>query len=104
MLPLVIVLSPLIAVLAFTLIGTRNCPSSCPECDSPISRFQSPFTKTERQWMKGGYRCANCDCQMDLNGKVVASEATASPRFAATLLLCPIAAIVFIMVFLPIIF
>ena len=101
MLTLVIALLPLIAVLAFALIGTRNCPSSCPECDSEISRFQSPFTKTERQWMKGGYRCANCDCQMDLGGKVITSEATASPQFAATLLLCTAAAIILILVYLP---
>ena len=48
----------------------------CPNCGSPLSGIQSPFTKTWRQWVEGGYLCQNCGCQTNLAGEKVAP----SPR------------------------
>jgi hypothetical protein len=39
---------------------------SCPECGEPLSPFQSPFRKTKRQWIEGGYVCVKCGCESDL--------------------------------------
>ena len=88
MLMLTVLLSPLVVVLAFALLAALNCPPNCPECGTAISCVQTPMTKTKRQWMQGGYRCSNCDCQMDLRGNIVPRESTASARFVAGIALC----------------
>ena len=104
MLVLITVLSPLIAVIVFTLVATRNCPASCPDCNSSISRFQSPITKTKRQWIHGGFRCTNCDCQLDIRGNIVESEQTAPASFVAWIGLITLAAIVALAWLLPVSF
>ena len=45
----------------------------CPDCGKPLSFFQSPFTKTWRQWVEGGYLCQNCGCETDMAGRKVAA-------------------------------
>ena len=47
-------------------------PRSCPACGESLSAFQSPFTKTKRQWWEGGYLCQTCGCESDLAGRRVA--------------------------------
>jgi hypothetical protein len=50
--------------------GMRRC-KVCPDCDKPLPRIQSPFTKTWRQWVEGGYVCQNCGCEADIAGRKV---------------------------------
>lgn len=58
---------------AFYAMGPRK---SCPVCEKPLPRLQSPFAKTKRQWLEGGYRCQQCGCETDLAGmKAVAGSA-----------------------------
>lgn len=75
------VAAPLIFALLFILVQTRHMPERCPECEFPLSRFQSPFTKTKRQWRHGGFQCTRCACELDLNG-VVVGRADASQRLS----------------------
>ena len=70
----VIVFVPFLMLIVWIFIATRNCPASCPECQYPMSRFQSPFTKTRRQWLNGGFQCARCHCEIDLSGRVLERE------------------------------
>jgi hypothetical protein len=44
---------------------------NCPDCGQPLSPTGSPFTKTRRQWIEGGYLCRNCGCEVDNAGKKV---------------------------------
>ena len=48
---------------------------NCPECGEPLANFQSPFTKTRRQWLNGGYRCTNCNSEVDRSGVLVERNA-----------------------------
>ena len=43
----------------------------CPHCAEPLPSLQSPFTKTTRQWVEGGYTCRNCGCEADNKGNLV---------------------------------
>ena len=52
-----------------------------PNCETPLSRIQSPFTKTRRQWWEGGYVCQSCGCESDRAGNRV-SAGTAPQRRA----------------------
>lgn len=74
-------LNVLIPVLTFVpfflyhiLYGLRQ--KSCPDCGATLSGFQSPFRKSRRQWLEGGYRCHHCGCETDLAGKKVAETVT----------------------------
>ena len=55
------------------LLPRRNCP----DCHEPLPAIQSPFTKTKRQWVEGGFVCLNCGCEADLSGRKVAGGTTA---------------------------
>lgn len=56
---------PVLAFVPFFLLlivhGARQRP--CPACGAPLSGFQSPLTKTRRQWVEGGYLCRRCGCE-----------------------------------------
>lgn len=67
-LPAIIAFTPFFAMLIF--LAMRR-PKHCPDCGEPLPAFQSPFTKTMRQWIEGGYVCQNCGCEADLAGKRV---------------------------------
>lgn len=43
----------------------------CPDCGLSAPRFQSPFTKSERQWSQGGFLCPDCGCESDMAGAKV---------------------------------
>ena len=65
------------ALLLFFGIGRRRV---CPDCSKPLPILQSPFTKTRRQWVEGGYVCPNCGCETDLAGKKVPAGTALSYR------------------------
>lgn len=48
--------------------------ATCPDCRAWISGIVSPFAKTKRQWLEGGYVCPNCGCEVNMaGGKVPAN-------------------------------
>jgi hypothetical protein len=68
--PLLIVLAPFaMFFVALLWFGMRRV--NCPDCGAQLSNFQSPFTKTKRQWLEGGYLCRHCGCESDLSGHKV---------------------------------
>jgi hypothetical protein len=62
----------------------------CPRCGLPLSGIQSPFTKTWRQWVKGGYLCRNCGCETNLAGERVAPSPRPSWLVLGLLLVTPL--------------
>ncbi len=56
------------AWLFFFGVGRRR---ACPDCNKPLPLFQSPFTKTKRQWFEGGFVCQDCGCEADVAGRKV---------------------------------
>jgi hypothetical protein len=58
------------AWLFFTAIWRRK---PCPDCAQSLPLYQSPLTKTKRQWIEGGCVCGHCGCETDYSGAKVAS-------------------------------
>lgn len=68
--------------LFFVFLFLVRSRKSCPDCGSPLPSFQSPRTKTKRQWLEGGFLCVHCGCESDVSGvKVLAGT---PPRFQST--------------------
>ncbi|MBI2422312.1 MAG: hypothetical protein HYV27_05735 [Candidatus Hydrogenedentes bacterium] len=88
-------------VLFFWGLGTRK---HCPDCAKPLPPFISPFTKTRRQWLEGGWVCSHCGCETDHAGNKVQPGVTPSRRtlyvLAGVLLLSAVPAIVLFAVLL----
>jgi hypothetical protein len=61
-------LSPFIVFFAWLFIFGMERAKTCPECHKPLPLLQSPFTKTKRQWLEGGYVCPNCGSESDRSG------------------------------------
>ena len=61
------------------LFGMRR-RKPCPDCGKPLPFLQSPFTKSQRQWLEGGYSCQHCGCEADLAGKKIATGTVSSRR------------------------
>ena len=64
---------PLLPFAFFAWLLFMGRGKACPNCNKPLPPFQSPFTKTKRQWWKGGYLCQNCGCETDIAGNKVAA-------------------------------
>lgn len=66
---------PILAFVPFFFLlildGVRR--RSCLACGGLLSGFQSPLTKTRRQWLEGGYLCRRCGCESDRTGARAAS-------------------------------
>lgn len=74
---------------------------SCPDCAQPLPFFQSPLTKTKRQWLEGGYLCRNCGCETNVAGEKVAPGTAPRPDAVpkGILLVTPFAVILGILLF-----
>lgn len=70
---------PLALFFAWCIFQVSRLGPACPACGSPLPVFQSPITKTGRQWAEGGYVCPNCDCETDAAGARVPKGT--SPRW-----------------------
>ena len=57
--------------IAWLILMTMRRRMACPNCETPLSRIQSPLTKTRRQWWEGGYVCPSCGCESDRAGNRV---------------------------------
>jgi hypothetical protein len=97
-------LLPLLMFVPFfvILLGFRRRRRNCPDCGEPLPRIQSPFTKTRRQWVEGGYLCGSCGCETDLAGQKVAPGTGPRPGWMvrSVLLVMPpaIAAVILLLV------
>ena len=58
----------------FLIVVLLRRPGSCPECGEALPIFQSPLTKTRRQWLAGGYVCQRCGCETNLAGQKVKAD------------------------------
>ncbi len=47
---------------------------ACPECGDALPVFQSPLTKTRRQWLAGGLVCQRCGCETNCAGQKVTAD------------------------------
>jgi hypothetical protein len=54
----------------------------CPDCGGPLPVLYSPFVKTRRMWLEGGYLCPSCGCESDPAGRKVTAD-TRPARFPA---------------------
>ena len=74
----------------------------CPDCGRPLPHFQSPFTKTRRQWVEGGFQCRDCGCETDLAGRKVAPGTVPRPGWLvrSVLLLLPPVVVAAVLLFL----
>lgn len=52
----------------------------CPDCGHLLPVFQSPATKTRRQWIEGGFLCPDCGCETDMSGTKVPAGTPPSVR------------------------
>lgn len=43
----------------------------CPDCNKPLAAIQSPFRKSKRQWVEGGFLCDHCGCETDIAGRKI---------------------------------
>lgn len=53
------------------LIFSAGGTVSCENCNAMLPRFQSPLSKTKRQWWEGGVSCLKCGCDCDRRGNKV---------------------------------
>lgn len=75
-----IILFPFAVFFVWLLFFGLGRGKACPDCNRPLSPLQSPFTKTKRQWVEGGYVCQNCGCETDRAGKKVPAGTAPSRR------------------------
>src|SRR5262245_58335603 len=71
-------LSPLLVSLGFVLWDALRS-RDCPDCGAPLPIFYSPFRKTRRMWLAGGYLCSQCGCETDMAGRKVTAATPPAP-------------------------
>ena len=81
-----------------------SATARCHQCNERLPLFQSPLSKTNKQWWTGGSTCNHCGCECHANGaKVqeghVVSNAT-KLKLIATLAAIGIPAIALLMLLL----
>lgn len=82
-------LLPFAIFFAWLFVPSIRHQKACPDCGQSLPIFQSPLTKTNRQWIEGGCVCRHCGCETDYSGAKVASGTpprTRSIVIGATLL------------------
>lgn len=73
------ILIPVVLFFAlFLVVLLIRRPGTCPECGDALPKFQSPLTKTRRQWLAGGYVCQRCGCETNLAGRKVTVDSHAA--------------------------
>lgn len=87
--PVLMAFAPFFIVLFFWFM---RCQRNCPECGEPLPLLLSPFQKTRRQWIEGGYVCAKCGSELDTAGNTVPANAPIRYKtfFTAIAILMPL--------------
>ncbi|MEQ1824498.1 MAG: hypothetical protein ABL921_01060 [Pirellula sp.] len=85
----IIIIPALFLITFFVIFVLLRRPGACPECGDALPIFQSPFTKTRRQWLVGGYVCQRCGCATNMAGQKVTADSPPArfPIVTACLLL-----------------
>ncbi len=52
----------------------RQTPRDCPSCRRQLPLWYTPWNRTRRQWVKGGYYCQQCQIEVDLQGNRVSED------------------------------
>jgi len=73
------VLWPFAGLAILILLPYLQPARNCPECGTPLPRFQDPKTKTKHQWLRGGYLCSQCGCQCDGAGNRLPANQASQP-------------------------
>lgn len=91
MLPALMAFAPFFAILLFCAMRRQK---PCPDCGEPLPETQSPFRRTRRQWLEGGYLCRKCGCEVDIAGrKVLAGTPLRVRSFVAGIVLLTLVAV-----------
>lgn len=69
---------PLLVPLAFLLYFALH-PVQCPDCGDTLPIVCSPFKRTRRMWLAGGYLCARCGCETNMAGQKVTADTPPAP-------------------------
>ena len=74
---------------------------ACPGCGTRAPLLISPFAKTRRQWVEGGWTCAACGTDADVRGRKVAPGVGPRPGWLvrSALLLVPPAAVAAVLLY-----
>lgn len=75
----VAVLWPFAGLAIIILLPYLQPARNCPDCGTPLPRFQSSATKTRAQWLRGGYLCSQCGCECDRKGNRLAANSDHRP-------------------------
>ena len=67
-------LLPFAAFFAWLFLFGFTRPKMCSNCNHPLLSVQSPFRKSRRQWLLGGYYCHRCGCESDIRGRRVTAR------------------------------
>jgi hypothetical protein len=70
---IMLILFPFVPFFAILLL-LSHCRVSCPDCGDPLPFFQSPLTKTRRQWIAGGSVCQRSGCETNMVGQKVTAD------------------------------
>lgn len=62
---------PFVIVFLILFLSSRR---NCPACGTPLPMLVSPWTKTKRQWLEGGWVCPACGIDVDWRGRKVESS------------------------------
>jgi DNA-directed RNA polymerase subunit RPC12/RpoP len=85
--------APFLVLFAILFLNARR-RVECPDCGATMPFFSSPFQKTRRMWAEGGYRCQECGCETDTNGRKVDEETPSTKSHALEWALLVIALLV----------
>src|SRR5262245_30973173 len=78
-----IVLAPFAVFFVALALGVFGRRRACPDCGALLPVLCSPFAKSRRMWLEGGYICRSCGCEPNVAGrKVTVSTPPASLSFA----------------------
>lgn len=68
----------ILLVPALIVCGQFLFRANCPDCGESLPGLVSPFKKSRRMWLSGGYLCTNCGCETNIAGQKVTSDTPAA--------------------------
>lgn len=66
-------LAPFVMVVVMIMFGVFRRNRTCPDCGAALPWLVSPWRKTRRQWLEGGWICPDCGIDVDVRGRRVES-------------------------------
>ena len=75
---ILICILPALVPLAFLLYFALH-RINCPDCGDTLPIVYSPFNRTRRMWLAGGYLCARCGCETNMAGQKITADTPPAP-------------------------